>query len=121
MVPFDVMDITLYHNPRCSKSRRALELLQEAGVSVRVVEYLKTPPTRAELDGLLDKLGLEPTDLMRKGEDAYAELALEGKAISRSEAIAMMVAHPILIERPIAVAGAKAVVGRPPERVRELL
>jgi arsenate reductase len=112
---------TIYHNPRCSKSRQALSLLEEAGVQPTVVKYLETPPSSAELDALLRKLGLEPRDLMRTGEDVYDELGLATKSLSRDEAIRIMVEHPILIERPIVVVGDRAVVGRPPERVRDLL
>ncbi|MBU6429079.1 MAG: arsenate reductase (glutaredoxin) [Cyanobacteria bacterium REEB65] len=113
--------LTIYHNPRCSKSRRALELLREAEAVFQVVEYLQAPPAAAELDAVLRKLGMEPAELMRKGEDVYSELHLADKALSRSEAIAVMVEHPILIERPIVVSGDRALVGRPPERVLELL
>ena len=115
------MSATIYHNPRCSKSRQALALLQEAGVEANVVEYLKAPPTEAELDAVLKKLDLEPAAIVRTGEDRYAELGLKGKALSRAEWLKTLAANPILIERPIVVVGEKAVVGRPPERVKDLL
>ena len=110
----------IYHNPRCSKSRDALKLLQDAGVEVEVIEYLKTPPTAAQLKAILKKLGMKPEDLVRKGEAIYKE-HYAGKTLGDADWIAAMVEHPILIERPIFVKGDKAVVGRPPERVSELL
>ncbi len=115
------MTITLYHNPRCSKSRAALALLQERGAEVKVIEYLKTPPGAAVLRKLLKRLGLNARDVLRKGEAAYRELRLGRDSITESELIAAIADHPILLERPIAVAGERAVVGRPPERVLELL
>jgi arsenate reductase len=114
-------DVTIYHNPRCSKSRQALALIQEGGSEPRVVKYLDTPPDAATLDRLLTQLGLEPQAIMRTGEDRYAELGLAGKQLSRADAIRVLVENPILIERPIVVVGDRAVVARPPERVRELL
>ena len=113
--------IKIYHNPRCSKSRQTLALIQESGVEPQVIEYLKTPPTTDELDSLLKKLKREPQDLMRKGEGIYRELKLSERELSREEAIAIMVEHPKLIERPIVVKGRQAVLGRPPENVNELL
>ncbi len=115
------MPIRLLHNPRCSKSREALALLRERGVEPDVVEYLKQPPTAAELDALLKQLGLEPRQLMRKGEAIYKELGLDDPALTRGALITAMVENPILIERPIATDGTRAVVGRPPEKVLELL
>ena len=115
------MPIRLYHNPRCSKSREALALLREHGVEPQVVEYLKQPPSAAELDRLLVQLGMEPRQLMRRGEAVYKELDLDDLALSRAALIDAMVRQPILIERPIAVSGKRAVIGRPPERVLELI
>lgn len=112
--------ITIYHNPRCSKSRAALALLEERKVPVNVVEYLKQPPTRDELQALRQKLALAPAAWVRKGEDAYEQAKL-GAHSSEEELLDAMAKHPILIERPIAVRGNKAVVGRPPEKVLELL
>ena len=114
-------DATIYHNPRCSKSRQALALLEAAGVAPRVVKYLDTPPDAAQLDALLTRLGLEPQAIMRTGEDRYAELGLAKRTLSRAEAIRVLVENPILIERPIVQVGDRAVVARPPERVQELL
>ena len=113
-------EIVLYHNPRCSKSRAALALLRERGVEPRVVEYLETPPSRAELEALRRKLALEPASWLRHAEPAYEAAGLSEQS-SEAELLDAMAAHPILIERPIAVRGERARVGRPPERVLELL
>lgn len=113
-------EIVLYHNPRCSKSRAALALLRERGVEPRLVEYLETPPSRAELEALRRKLALEPASWLRHGESAYETAGLSERS-SEVELLDAMAAHPILIERPIAVRGERARVGRPPERVLELL
>ena len=115
------MRTIIYHNPRCSKSRQTLALLEEKGVSPRIVDYLKTPPSAAELKTILKKLGLRPRDLMRKGEPRYAELGLKDRDLDDDALIALMVANPILIERPIVVSGGKAAIGRPPESVLEIL
>jgi arsenate reductase (glutaredoxin) len=111
---------TIYHNPRCSKSRQALGLLREAGIEPRVVEYLKTPPDRAELQSLLAKLGTEPQALVRTKEPAYRDAGLSAGS-GRDELLAAIEAHPSLLERPIVLHGARGVIGRPPERLRELL
>ncbi len=114
------MTITIYHNPRCSKSRQALDLLTDKGVQPQIIEYLKNPPTENELDEILKKLQLEPEDLVRKKEEAYASLGLKDKSLSKSQWINVLVQNPVLIERPIVVAGDKAVIGRPPENVHKL-
>jgi arsenate reductase (glutaredoxin) len=111
--------VTIYHNPKCSKSRATLALLSERGVEPKVVEYLKTPPTAAELSGLVAKLGLEPEQLVRKGEEVYKK-KYAGKTLSAAQWIDAMVRYPILIERPIVVVGKRAVLGRPPENVNRL-
>ena len=111
----------IYHNPRCSKSRQSLALLQEAGVELEVVEYLNNPPTAEELSQILDALQMEPADLMRTGEAVYQELGLGGKELSRQEAIETMIQNPVLIQRPIVVNGEQAVIGRPPENIRALI
>ena len=111
----------IYHNPRCSKSRQSLALLQEAGVEPEVIEYLTDPPTAEELAQILDSLQMEPTDLMRTGEAVYQELGLREKQLSRQEAIETMIQHPVLIQRPIVVNGDQAVIGRPPENLKSLL
>jgi arsenate reductase len=114
-----VADITIYHNPRCSKSRGAVSLLEEQGIEAHVVEYLKDGPTRPEIEQLLFLLGFDdPRSMMRVGDDAYRELALADA--TRDELVDAMAAHPILIERPIVVAGNRAIIARPPERVAEL-
>lgn len=115
------MTITLYHNPRCSKSRRTLELLRDRDIEPRILKYLETPPDPATLERLLEQLGLEPRELMRKQEKEYKENELANPALTREELIAAMVAHPKLIERPIVVKDDRAVLGRPPEAVLELL
>ncbi len=115
------MTVTIYHNPRCSKSRQTLALLGERGIAPQVVEYLKTPPDEATLRELLAKLGLAPRELLRKGEAVYKELGLADPARSDAEIVAAMAAHPILIERPIVVSGDQAALGRPPEKVLEIL
>lgn len=114
-------DLTLYHNPRCTKSRGALELLQARGLSPDVVLYLETPPDAAQLRELLGKLGISARQLLRSGEDDYKQLNLADASLSDEQLIAAMAAHPKLIERPILVVGDKAVIGRPPENVLELL
>jgi len=113
--------VKILHNPRCSKSRKTLALIEQAGVEPEVVLYLETPPAADELDEILGKLGLEPMELVRRGEEIYKELGLGGRELSRQELIDLMVAHPKLIERPIVIAGERAVLGRPPENVTELL
>ena len=115
------MSVTLYHNPRCSKSRQTLELLRNRGVEPDIVEYLKSPPDAAQLDDILHRLDLEPRALMRKSETIYREAGLDDPSLDRAALIAAMVAHPILIERPIVLANGKAAIGRPPESVLSIL
>lgn len=114
-------DLTLYHNPRCSKSRSTLQLLEDRGVQPTLVRYLETPPNAEQLRDLLSKLGISARQLLRTGEDEYRELNLANSALSDADLIDAMAAHPRLIERPILVAGDRAVIGRPPENVLELL
>ncbi|MEK1941088.1 MAG: arsenate reductase (glutaredoxin) [Pseudomonas sp.] len=114
-------DLTLYHNPRCSKSRSALELLEARGLQPTVVRYLETPPSAADITALLSKLQLSARELLRTGEDDYKNLNLADASLSDEHIIAAMASHPKLIERPILIVGNKAVIGRPPERVLELL
>ncbi|MBM3492387.1 MAG: arsenate reductase (glutaredoxin) [Alphaproteobacteria bacterium] len=113
--------VTLLHNPRCGKSRQALALLRERGIEPAIVEYLKTPLDAASLKRLLAQLGMTARQLLRKGEPAYKERGLADPKLTDAALIAAMAAEPILIERPIALAGARAVVGRPPERVLEVV
>ncbi len=114
-------DLTLYHNPRCSKSRSALALLEARGLAPTIVRYLDTPPDAATLRVLLGKLGLNARQLLRTGEDEYRALDLADSSLGDSALIDAMVAHPKLIERPILVNGDKAIIGRPPENVLEIL
>ena len=115
-------DLTLWHNQRCSKSRGAREILEDAGVAFDEKRYLESPPTAGELDAVLTALGKEPWEIARMGEDVAKELDLKHRPHDRAEWIELMVANPILIERPILVTrDGRAVVGRPPEAVRDLL
>ncbi|GAA4824299.1 arsenate reductase (glutaredoxin) [Algivirga pacifica] len=109
----------IYHNPRCSKSRQSLQLLEEAKQDIEVVKYLDTPPTKEELEDILKKLGMKPSEIIRKGEAIYKE-NYKGKDLTEEEWIDVLLEHPKLIERPIIVHGDKAVIGRPPEKVKEL-
>lgn len=111
----------IYHNPRCSKSRQTLEILNEKGVEVEIVEYLKTPPSAEELAGVISALGVTPQDVMRKKEAEYKEAGLDNDSLSSEKQIELMVAYPKVIERPIVIKGKKAVVGRPPENVLDLI
>jgi arsenate reductase (glutaredoxin) len=113
------MAVTIYHNPRCNKSRQTLALLEARGVKPRIVEYLKTPPDAAELKRLIKLLGLSPRQLLRKKE--AAEVGLDKPGLSDAELIAGMVKNPIVIERPIVVSGDRAALGRPPEAVLKIL
>ena len=111
---------TIYHNPRCSKSRNTLALLEEKGIEPDIVLYLETPPDAARLRELLGKLGLAAADLVRRGEAEYKACGL-GRDSTEDDIVAAMAAHPKLIERPIVVCGERAVLGRPPENVLDLL
>lgn len=113
--------VTVYHNPRCSKSRATLALLQKANVELEVVEYLKQPPSAEKLDRILTLLNMGPRDLMRRNEAPYRELGLDDDSLSRDALIAAIAAHPILMQRPVVLANGRAAIGRPPERVLEIL
>jgi arsenate reductase len=115
------MSVKIYHNPRCSKSRQTLQLLKDNNIEPEVVKYLETPPTAEELERILDMLGMEPRELMRRKEKEYKALGLDDPSLSREQLIQAMVEHPRLIERPIVIKDGKAVIGRPPEQVLELL
>lgn len=116
------MDETrLYHNPRCSKSRGALELLRDRGIEPVIVSYLDTPPDADELRALLSMLSMSARGLLRTGETEFVELGLADPALTEDQLVAAMVTHPRLIERPVFVHRGRAVIGRPPERVLELL
>ena len=112
--------VTIYHNPRCSKSREALKLLEEQGADVEVVKYLDTPPSKEELKSLLKILGISARELIRTKEAIYKELGLK-EVEDEEKLIEAMVEHPRLIERPIVIKDGKAVIGRPPQKVIELL
>jgi arsenate reductase (glutaredoxin) len=115
------MTITILHNPRCSKSRAMLNMLRDKGIEPKIIEYLETPPTTAEFKEILAKLGLGPRDVIRKGEKIFKQMELADTALSDTALITAMVGNPILIERPIVINGEKAVLGRPPEKVMEIL
>lgn len=112
---------TIYHNPRCSKSRQTLHLLQERGIEPNVVLYLETPPDADALAAIIDKLGITPRQLLRKGEDEYKAANLANPDLSDQDLIDAMTKHPRLIERPIVLHGDKAALGRPPENVLDIL
>lgn len=112
---------TIYHNPRCSKSRQTLALLEENGQQPEIILYLNTPPSTTELTGILKKLGMSARQLLRKGEDAYKEHKLADTTLSDADLIEAMIKYPKLIERPIVIKGKQAILGRPPENVLALL
>ena len=114
-------DLTLYHNPRCSKSRGALELIEARGLTPNVVRYLETPLNAGQIKALLGKLGVSARQLLRTGEDEYKMLQLADESLSEAQLIDAIAQHPKLMERPILEVGDKAVIGRPPENVLELL
>jgi arsenate reductase len=115
-----VADITIYHNPRCSKSREALALIEAKGHTAKVVEYLKTPLNEKQIKELVSMLGVAPKDIVRTKEDAYKTAKLSAQS-SDAEVIKAIVKHPVLLERPIVVKGKKAIIGRPPEAIKPLL
>ncbi|WP_027159803.1 arsenate reductase (glutaredoxin) [Methylobacter luteus] len=115
------MSVKIYHNPRCSKSRQTLELLQAQSIEPEIIEYLKTPPSAAELNDILEKLDMEPRELMRKKEAEYKAAGLDDESLDRQALINGMVNNPVLIERPIVIANGKAAIGRPPEDVLAIL
>lgn len=110
----------IYHNPRCSKSRKTLELIQQAGQEVEIIDYLNHVPNEAELINVIKLLGIKAEDLVRKNEEVYKE-KFKGKKITQQEWVKILIEHPKLIERPIVIKGNKAIIGRPPEKVLELL
>lgn len=115
------MSVTIYHNPRCTKSRQGLKLLQEKGIEPVVVEYLKTPINKKILTDILNKLNMEPRDLMRKNEKDYKDNGLKDKSLSRDDLLEAMVKFPKLIERPVVVSGKKAALGRPTENILNII
>ena len=116
-----VKSVTIYHNPRCSKSRQALALLEKRGIRPKIVEYLVTPPTEAELKQLLKLLGITPRELLRTKEEEYKKAKLDKPEVSDAEIIRALIKYPRLMERPIVVSGNKAALGRPPENVLKIL
>ena len=112
---------TIYHNPNCGTSRKVLGMLREAGESPRVIEYLKTPPTRAELKDLLAKMGITPRQLLRRRGTPFGELGLDDPAKTDAQLIDAILAHPILMERPVVVTSKGVRLCRPAEKVMELL
>ena len=115
------MSTKIYHNPRCSKSRQTLELLHGKGIETEVVEYLNTPPDTDTLEIILNGLGMEPRELMRKGQDEYKALGLDDESLSRDTLIKAMIENPILIERPIVITDKGIAIGRPIENVEKIL
>ena len=115
------MSITIYHNPKCSKSRQTLKLLEEQATDIDVIEYLKNPPAVKKLKEILSLLKIPPRELIRKKETEYKELMLSNSNLSDKDLIESMVKHPILIERPIVLANGKAALGRPPENILNII
>ena len=115
------MKVQILHNPRCSKSRATLQVLNEKGIEPEIILYQDTPPDVDQLTSILTKLDMQPRDLMRKGQSEYKEMGLDDAQLSDKELIAAMIKAPILIERPIVLANGKASIGRPPESVLEIL
>ena len=115
------MSVTIYHNPRCSKSRETLALLQNRGIAPTVIEYLQTPPDAKTLQSILGKLGISARQLLRTKETAYIENGLDNEKLTDAELIAAIVKNPVLMERPIVLAHGKAAIGRPPENVLAIL
>ena len=113
--------LSIFHNPRCSKSRKTLEIIEINDVEVQVILYLQNPPSVSELNSLLEKLGIKASELVRKGESIIKELDIDLSSISNDDLISIMAEHPILIERPIVFNESSAIIGRPPENVEELL
>ena len=115
------MTITLWHNPRCTKSRETLELLHAKGIEPTVREYLKQPPSKAEVEALIARVGGDPTALIRDGEPEFKALKMKKADLTRADIARAIVAHPILLQRPVLVSGKKAAIGRPPEAVLAIL
>lgn len=114
-------NVTIYHNPRCSKSRQTMELLYKHQIEPTIIEYLKTPPTADELKQILSLLGICARGLIRQKEALYQKNQLDNPSLSEEELIRAMIKNPVLIERPIVISGNKAIIGRPPENVLEII
>jgi arsenate reductase len=115
------MQVTIYHNPKCAKSRETLKLLETRGIKPNIIDYLKTPPSKSELAGLVKLLGIEPRALLRTKEPEYKQAGMADPKLSDTAILLAMTKHPKLMERPIVVAGSKAALGRPPENVLKIL
>jgi arsenate reductase (glutaredoxin) len=115
------MSVIMYHNPKCSKSRQTLGLLNDKGIEPEIIEYLKSPPDSAQLKKILSLLGLSPRELIRSKEAVYKEKGLENPGLSDDQLILALIENPVLIERPIVLANGKAAIGRPPENVLAIL
>jgi len=115
------VSISIFHNPRCSKSRQSLDILEKNGINTKVILYLQSPPSASELKKILNKLKMSPLDIVRQGESRFKELAISLESISEEELITLMVENPILIERPIIFDEKRAVIGRPPENTLNLI
>ncbi|MGB5328464.1 MAG: arsenate reductase (glutaredoxin) [Gammaproteobacteria bacterium] len=113
--------LVIYHNPSCSKSRETLQILENNNLNPMIVEYLDNPPTRQELKKIIEMLGISARDLLRTTEQIYADARLDREALSEDEIIAVICQHPALLQRPIVVSGDRAVIGRPPARVLEII
>ena len=111
------MNLTIYHNPRCRKSRETLQIIMEKGIQPTIVEYLKNTPSKEELQNVIDKLGLKPESLVRKGEKVFKD-NFKGKSFNDQEWLEILARHPVLIERPIVIKDENALIGRPPENVK---
>lgn len=115
------MSITIWHNPRCSKSRETLELLRSKGIEPAIREYLKQPPSKTEVETLIAQVGGEPAALIRDGEPEFKALKMRKADLTKTDIVKAIVAHPVLLQRPVVVSGKKAAIGRPPEAVLALL
>jgi arsenate reductase len=113
--------LVIYHNPSCSKSRETLQILEHNNLTPRVIEYLDEPPTRQELKKIMQMLGISARDLLRTGEQIYQDAKLDNEALSEDEIISAICTHPILLQRPIVVSGERAIIGRPPAKVLEII
>ncbi|MEN8204428.1 MAG: arsenate reductase (glutaredoxin) [Pseudomonadota bacterium] len=114
-------DVTIYFNPECSKCRLSIEILEKEGQHAEVIEYLSTPPDAGTLESILTMLGMEPRDLMRKHEQEYTETGLDNPDLTREQLINAMIDYPRLIERPVVIKNGKAIIGRPPEKILDIL
>lgn len=115
------MTVTIWHNPRCSKSRQTLELLRARGIEPAIREYLKQPPSKAEVETLIAQIGGDPAELIRDGEPEFKALGMKKAALGKADIAKAIAAHPVLLQRPVVVSGRKAAIGRPPEAVLALL